>query len=441
MRRIVTGFVAVMGLFAVALGGTAGASVPPPGFAELISVSSGGAQGDGDSQGAAVSGDGRFVVFSSQASNLVRHDTNEAFDVFVRDRRTDTTERVSVSTLGRQGNDNSGLQSRSAISADGRFVAFSSAASNFAGAADVNGNEDVFVRDRLLGTTELISVGLDGMAAEGSEPSISADGRYVSFTSFGDNLVPGDTNFASDVFVRDRQLNATERVSVRSDGSEVSQGSFSSQISAEGGVVAFDSFSDDLVPGDTNQSVDVFVHDRQTAVTEGISTRTSCDPTQGDICGNSLVGSLTPDGRFIAFSSTQQGLVPGDDDFFSDAFLVDRQTGSIVLVSQSSTGVKGNDDSVAPLVRADGQAVVFSSRASNLVRNDTNQQQDVFRRDLTTDVTKRIAADTGQFPFPTMADAITTDAERVAIETRAALLPEPSCCGPFTSDVYLIRRR
>src|SRR5207249_1398616 len=125
-----------------------------------ISVSSGAAQGNGDSQGAALTGDGRFVAFSSQASNLIPGDTNAAFDVFVRDRRRDTTERVSVGPLGEQGNDNSGLQSGSAISADGRFVAFSSAASNFvdfAGGADTNGNEDVFVRHRLLGTTELIS--------------------------------------------------------------------------------------------------------------------------------------------------------------------------------------------------------------------------------------------------------------------------------------------
>jgi Tol biopolymer transport system component len=438
---MIAGLVAAAGLFALVGGGTAGANVPPPGFVELISVSSGGAQGNGDSQGAALTGDGRFVAFSSQASNLVAGDTNAAFDVFLRDRRGDTTERVSVGPLGEQGNNNSGLQSKSAISADGRFVAFSSAASNFAGTADTNGNEDVFVRDRLLGTTELISVGLDGMADEGSEPSISADGRYVSFTSFGDNLVPGDDNFASDIFVRDRLLGTTERVSVKSDGSEVSQGSFSSQISGDGRVVAFDSFSDDLVPGDTNESVDVFVHDRQTGSTEGVSTRTSCNPSQGDICGNSLLGSLTSDGSFVAFSSTQQGLVPGDDDFFSDAFVVDRQTDSIALVSQSSTGVKGNDDSVAPLVRADGQAVVFSSRASNLVPNDTNQQQDVFRRELVTGVTKRIAADTHQFAFPITADAITPDAQRVALETRAALRPEPSCCGFFTSDVYLLKRK
>ena len=434
--------VATMAVVVVASAAAGPAAGPQQqGQLELVSVSSSGQQGNNDSQSAAISPDGRFVVFSSLADNLVPGDTNFSFDVFLRDRRNDTTERVSVGPLGVQGDDNSGLGSffdGPAVSADGRFVAFSSGATNFAPAGtDTNQNQDVFVRDRLNGTTELISVGLDGKAASGTEPAISADGRFVSFTSSGDTLVPGDDNFASDIFVRDRLRGTTERVSVDSNGTQVSQGSFASALSADGRFVAFDSFSGNLVAGDKNDSVDVFVHDRRTGATEGISTRTSCDPTIGDICGNSLLSSITPDGRFVGFSSAQQNLVPGDTDFFQDAFVVDRRTNGIRLLSRSGSGVKGNDDSVAPLVQFDGLGAVFSSRASNLVPGDTNQQQDVFDRDVVPPGTDRIAADrSGQFPVT--ADDMTPNSTDVALETRAALRPEQDV-GIFALDIYILR--
>jgi Tol biopolymer transport system component len=427
--------------FTVAVSAGAGTAVVPRGQLELVSVSSSGQQGNGDSQSAAISPNGRFVAFASQANNLVPGDTNFSFDVFLRDRRNGTTERVSVGPLGVEGDDNSGLGSFSdgpALSADGRFVAFSSGATNFAPAGtDTNQNQDVFVRDRLTGTTELISVGLDGKAAQGTDPSISTDGRFVAFTSFGDTLVPGDDNFASDIFVRDRRNGTTERVSVDSNGNQVSGESFTPALSADGRFVAFDSFSGNLVAGDKNDSVDVFVHDRRTGATEGISTRTSCDPTIGDICGNSLLSSITPNGRFVGFNSPQQNLVPHDTDFFQDAFVVDRQTNSIRLLSRSSSGAKGNDDSVAPLLRFDGREAVFSSRASNLVRGDNNQQQDVFDRDRADGETERIAADrSGQFPV--VADDMTPDAMDVALETRAALRPEQDV-GSFALDIYILR--
>jgi len=415
--------------------------LPPPGAVERVSVGSDGTPGDNDSQAAALTSDGRFVAFASLADNLVPDDTNGSFDVFVRDRRSDTTERASVGPLGEQGDGNSGVLTafdRPDLSADGRFVVFTSSASNFAGLADTNGVEDVFLRDRLLGTTELISVGLDGKAAEGSEPSISADGRFVSFTSFGDTLVPGDDNFASDVFVRDRSIEKTTRVSVTSDGRQVSEGSFASALTADGGTVAFDSFSDELVAGDRNDAVDVFAHNRANGRTTGISTRTSCDGST-DICGNSFLGSLTAGGRFVGFSSTQRELVPGDDDFVSDAFVVDRRTGGLTLVSQSSGGVKGDDDSIAPLVRAGGRVVVFTSRAGNLVPRDRNQQQDVFRRNLATGVTRRIAADDGAFPFPIAADDITARADQTALVTRADLKGDrPPDVSLFASQVYVL---
>ena len=442
MRNRIVVFVGVVALVALASGGTAVGFVSPGSSIELVSVNTRAAQGNSDSQASAITPDRRYVAFASSADNLVPGDTNAAFDVFVRDRLRGATERVSVGPLGVEGDGDSGLSTFRAvdISADGRYVAFVSTASNFAPVVDTNGNEDVFIHDRRTGTTELVSVGLDGTAQSGSEPSISTDGRFVSFTSFGDQLVAGDTNFASDIFVRDRLAGTTERVSVTSAGAEVSQGSFVSALSASGQFVAFNSFSGDFISGDRNDAVDVFVHDRQTGATEGISTRTACDPTIGDICGNSLLGSISRNGRFVGFESAMQNLVQGDNDFFSDAFVADRQTGRLRLVSQSSAGVKGNDDSFAPLVSADGRYVVFSSRAGNLVRKDSNQQQDVFRRDVLQNVTERIAGDDTKFPFAVLANDVTPDGFKVALETRAALRPERNV-GFFASDIYVLELR
>jgi Tol biopolymer transport system component len=165
-------------------------------------VHSNGAQGNDDSHFAAISADGRYVAFHSDASNLVAGDTNNARDIFVRDRQMGTTERVSVHSNGAQGND---WSFDPAISDDGRYVAFESRASNLA-PGYTNGTVDIFVRDRLMGTTERVSVDSNGTQAnyDSYSPDISGDGRYVAFQSLASNLVSGDTNGVSDVFVRDR---------------------------------------------------------------------------------------------------------------------------------------------------------------------------------------------------------------------------------------------
>jgi hypothetical protein len=167
-----------------------------------VSVATGGAQADANSGNSSVSADGRFVAFESLASNLVAGDTNGLYDVFVRDRQLGTTERVSVATGGAQGNS---FSASSSISADGRFVAFRSYASNLV-AGDTNGNQDVFVRDRQSGTTERVSVVTGGAQAndDSFRLSISADGHIVAFVSSATNLVAGDTNGEGDIFVRDR---------------------------------------------------------------------------------------------------------------------------------------------------------------------------------------------------------------------------------------------
>ncbi|HMC07628.1 MAG TPA: hypothetical protein VKG89_09585, partial [Solirubrobacterales bacterium] len=199
---------------------------------ERVSVDDAGNQGNADSSDSAVSDDGRFVAYYSAASNLVPGDTNGVDDIFVRDRLTGTTERVSVDAAGNQGN---GDSFGPALSADGRFVSFRSQASNLV-PGDTNGASDDFVYDRQTGQIERISVDSAGNEANGDsfETWMSDDGRYVAFLSFASNLVSGDTNGVSDIFVRDRQAGTTERVSVDSSGTEANGESFYPQISADG---------------------------------------------------------------------------------------------------------------------------------------------------------------------------------------------------------------
>jgi hypothetical protein len=230
------------------------------GTTERVSVDSSGGQGNGSSYAPSMSADGRYVAFHSLASSLVSMDTNLSSDVFVRDRQSGTTQLVSVNSGGMQANGNSYYPS---ISADGRFVAFWSLASNLV-PGDTNNLADVFVRDRQSGTTERVSVDSTGSQGNGGSyyPAISSDGRYVAFWSSASTLAAGDTNGVADVFLRDRQGGSTERDSVNSAGAQGNDDSYSPSISADGRDVAFYSVATNLVPGDTNGVGDVFVRDR-----------------------------------------------------------------------------------------------------------------------------------------------------------------------------------
>jgi len=232
---------------------------------QRVSLSSSGVQSHGFSMHSMVSGDGRFVIFESSGNDLVPGDTNGALDIFVRDRRLGTTERVDVSTEGVQANTDPMhvFGNFVSISADGRFATFSSEATNLV-QGDTNLYEDVFVHDRVLGLTERVSVDSSGGQgnAHSRENSTSADGRYVAFMSLASNLVANDANLASDVFVRDRRLGLTERVSVDANGVGGDGNSDFPSISADGRYVAFYSLATNLVANDTNGKADVFVRDR-----------------------------------------------------------------------------------------------------------------------------------------------------------------------------------
>jgi Tol biopolymer transport system component len=254
----------------------------------------------------------------------VSGDTNNTHDVFVHDRKTGQTTRVSVRSNGTQGN---GLSVHPSLSADGRYVAFDSESSNLV-RGDTNSTTDVFVHDRQSGKTSRISVASDGTQGDGfsivTSPSISANGRYVAFLSFATNLVSDDTNFAADIFVHDRKTGQTTRVSVASDGTQGDGNSEFPWLSANGRYVAFHSLASNLVSGDTNFTSDIFVHDRKTGQTTRVSV--ASDGTQG----NSFSGdpSISANGRFVAFSSVASNLAEGGDtNGVNDIFVHDRRDG------------------------------------------------------------------------------------------------------------------
>jgi hypothetical protein len=352
---------------------------------ERVSVASNGTPGNAASGtgGISVSADGRYVAFSSYATNLVPGDTNGFSDIFVRDRQAGTTERVSVDSGGGQSNGDSFYPS---ISSDGRYVAFHSSANNLV-FSDANNASDIFVHDRQIGTTELVSVDSNELQGNGGSlyPSISADGRYVAFQSSATNLVPGDTNMSVDVFVRDRQNGTTERVSVDSTAAQANASSYAPSISADGNFVAFHSLATNLVTIDTNLSSDVFVRDRS----GGTTSLVSLDSSGIQANGNSYYPSISSDGRFVAFWSSASNLVPGDTNGVVDVFVRDRQTGTTQRVSVDSNGLQANGGSYYPSISSDGRYVAFWSIATNLVVADTNGVSDVFLRDRQVGTTER----------------------------------------------------
>ena len=337
---------------------------------ERVSLGFDGLQANGDNYAPSISADGRYVAFHSYASNLVPDDTNGRWDVFVHDRQTGTTERVSVASDGTQGNADSNSAS---ISADGRYVAFHSYASSLV-PEDTNGRWDVFVHDRQTGTTEQASLASDGTQgnSDSETPTISANGRYVAFRSSANNLVPGDTNGYSDIFVYDRQAGTTERVSVASDGTQGNSGSGSPSLSADGRYVAFCSIADSLVPGDTNDRWDVFVYDRQTDTIERVSVASDGSQATGD----SAAPSLSADGRYVAFHFSSGSL--GEFDGYPNVFVYDRQTDTVERASTAVDGSPANGHCYAPVISADGRYVVFESRASNLVSGASDPYWQVF---------------------------------------------------------------
>lgn len=324
-----------------------------------------------------ISSDGRFVAFVSYASDLATTDTNYVEDVYVRDLLNGITTLVSINKDGtNSGNNTSSLPK---ISADGRFVVFASGADDLV-ETDNNDTGDVFVRDLKSGTTSLVSLNANGTAAGNGfsyEPMISADGRFVAFSSYADDLVTADTNGNSDVFVRDLQNGATTLVSVDRDGTDSGNNqSYKPAISPDGRFVAFISDSNNLVALDTYGLNNYFVRDLQSQTTTLVSVNKNGTGSQNFYPSEPVISS---DGRFVAFSSNADDLVATDTNNLPDVFLRDLQSGTTTLLSVNKDGTdSGNDISITPVISADGRFVAFPSYASDLVGTDTNGNTDVF---------------------------------------------------------------
>jgi uncharacterized repeat protein (TIGR01451 family) len=376
-----------------------------------VSVSSDGTGGNNQSDMPAISGDGRFVAFASLADNLVPNDTNGFADTFVHDRLTNVTERVSMSNREREGNGHSGLigvAAYPAISGDGRFVAFVSEADNLV-SGDRNGNADVFVRDRLLGTTERVTVNSAGEEADigGTGPAISADGRFVAFQSQAQNLVPGGNPFlfVDQIYVHDRETGTTEIISVNDAGQAGNSLNVQADISADGRFVVFSSFADNLVPEPQSSNLQVYLRDRATGTIELITKNAAGEP--GD--GSSVDPSVSLDGGFIAFQTNSGNLI-GDGNNESHILVKDRQTSTFERVSATSTGEPADLLSEHPDITPDGRFVTFFSLATNLVPGDTNNSRDIFVRDRQTGAVVRVSVSTAgaegnsESEWPTISD-------------------------------------
>ncbi len=347
-----------------------------------VSVDSSGTEADADCLYPTISSDGRFVTFTSRASNLVANDGNKFEDVFRHDRDPDgngvfdegngVTVRVSVDSSGAEAN---GISSSSATSADGNLVVFGSWASNLV-ANDANGTGDIFLHDCTSGVTSQITVGAD---RHSYWPSISADGNVVAFTSYASNLVSGDTNGTYDVFAYDRAAATMTRVSVNSSGKQA-YGTGPSPVSDDGSVVAFMSGAKNLVGGDTNDHTDVFVRD----LVSGKTTRESVDTGGVQLDDDSDTPSLSADGNLVTFMRHRmklgsEGWYPAD----YRPYVRDRAADQTLALNVNCGGQPAAGDGMYPTLSADGRFVAFMSTADDLVAGDTNATLDVFVYDRT----------------------------------------------------------
>ena len=375
-------------LFLGACGGGGGDSSPGP--IMLVSVNSSGVAGSNDSEEATVSRDGRYVAFVSTATNLVTDDTNGDYDIFLHDVQTGITSRVSVSTAGSQGGGPPGSTASfyPDISYDGRFVAFEGEPVDFV-PDDTNDSYDIFLRDTLTPLTTRVSVSTAGSEGDSDSyrPAISGDGRYVAFHSASENLVPGGPMGIQQVFLRDTQSFITSMVSVSSAGTPGDSISNYPDISSDGRYVVFESSGTNLVPGVSNVYKDIYLHDTQTEMTSKVSVSTAGSEANANCSEPAISGN----GRYVVFNSGASNLVPGDDNAQTDVFLHDVQTEITSRVSVSTGGTQAGSGCWYPDVSEDGRYVVWESNSDNLVSDDNNNATDIFVRDTQTNTTSRIS--------------------------------------------------
>ena len=343
----------------------------------LVSKTSAGAPGDGDSGSPVASASGRYVAFASEAPNLPGSDSDQS--VYLADRRTGRTVLISKRSDGEPAMD--GNSNDPSISGSGRFIAFRSGAANLpAGGVE---RERVYVHDRKTDTTRLVSKTSAGEPDNGysDSPSISVSGRYVSFRSTATNL-PGNDSF-NDIYVHDRKTGRTELVSRNSGGQPANADSRpDNSISPSGRYVGFSSAATNL-PGNPENT---YIHDRKTGTTRVVSKTSDGQPANG----NSSYPSISATGRYVSFVSSATNL-PGDD-AVTDAFVHDRKTGRTRLVSKTSAGDPASASALYTWISASGRYVAFNSEATNLPGDDL--VEDVYLRDRKTGRTSLVSKST-----------------------------------------------
>lgn len=394
----------------------------------------------------AMSPDGRHLLFMSDWPAFVPDDTNEMADVFLQDLETGQTRRVSGSLSGQESN---GASEGAAISADGRYVLFSSHASNLVD-RDTNFREDVFaVRLDLLppqtGTARLPAEDPAAPVVRGSvthrgwqpnghvyDVSISEDGDVVAFVSTADNLVPGDTNEEEDVFVHDRSAGTTVRLTVSASGEQSDGQSFDPVVSADGSRVAFQSYATNLVPDDRNGVADVFVRDLGT----GELVRGSLADSGAEPDDESENPSLSRDGRFLAFKTGADNMGTGRT-IRDDVFVRDLQTKRTTWCNVNASGQGSDWHGWAPRISPDGRYVVYHSTSTNLDPAATGSQDKVFLFDRSTRTTEWVSrTDAGALPAQGCTDAdVSADARRIVFVSTDATLVAGDTNG--TADIFV----
>ncbi|WP_434599617.1 TolB family protein [Streptomyces sp. A5-4] len=442
-QRLTIGCATLAALCAVTVptpaGAASGAAAPRT---ERVSVGPGNAEGNAASTGPAISADGRHVAFVSASRNLVKRDTNGTPDAFVRDLRTGRTQRVSVKS---DGSASHGVVGEVALSPDGRYVVFTSTADDLV-RGDPNDLDDVFLHDRRTGVTERISP--TGASYEGLrgpltyDPAVSGDGRYVAYASGAEDLAPGDANQRDDVFLHDRRKGTTELAQLSGTGEQGAGDAFAPAFAGDSGgrYLAFTSNASGLAGEEDHASAtDIFLRDRQTRTTELISV-----PHGNNRRTPSWGASLSGDARFVAFSSTSGVLRPEGPAPTSgpNVFLHDRETRRMRLVSAAADGTPANGRSDHVSLSRDGRYAAFTSAASNLSGDDRDSSPDVFLKDMLTGEVRLVSEGTGQVSEdtdPGPRTGVTDDGGAVTFDSPAGnLVPDDVNGAP---DVFVRHSR
>ncbi|MFJ5062513.1 TolB family protein [Streptomyces nigra] len=405
LRALVTVLVLAAG-GAVLTGPGAGAAPGAPSV-ERVTVSATGEQGDGHASAPALSADGRFAAFSSDVAHLVPGDTNGDTDVFVRDARTGAVERVSVASDGTQADQGSSLRD---ISADGRYVLFGSRASDLVPwetpPADA-GAEDVYLHDRRTGTTERISVAFDGGSAYSAGARLSADARYVFFNAKADRMEEGARDLFGAVYVHDRRTGRTERVS---NTDRPTDAALLQDVSADGRYVLYTQ----PVPRSSNGVT--WVHDRRTGTEEQVNVKADGSPATR----YAMPATLSADGRTVAFENWDEDLLPGGGPDASDLYVRDLRRD---VTRRIDAGPDGETSPDRPVVSADGRYVGYE--ATPRLPDGSAGPANVYLRDLRTGGTRLISASVTGGPVtdePVYVTSVSAGAERVTLGSASAQL-------------------